>query len=108
MINIVIFSGTTHAESKMRLMEWMDSIVMAIATENALVKDTSGRRINGCYQMLKQDEHSKIERKLGHYRTWQRQCENNGISAGYFISIEGSGKGQCTLLDKDLGPFTGP
>ena len=108
MINIVIFSGTTHAESKTGLMEWMDSIVSAIATDNALVKDITGRRINGCYHMLKQDEHSKIERQLGHYRTWQTQCDNNGISAGYFISIEGAGRGQCTLLDKGLGPFTGP
>ena len=106
MINIVIFSGTTHAESKTRLMEWMDNIVTAIAGESALVKDTTGRRINGCYQMLKQDEHSKIDGKLGHYRTWQTQCDNSGISAGYFISIERSG--QCTLLDKDVGPFTGP
>ena len=58
--------------------------------------------------MLKQDEHSRIESQISHYRTWQTQCYSNGISAGYFLSIEGAGRGQCTILEKDLGPFSGP
>ena len=53
MINIVIFSGTTHADSKSNLMEWMDRIITAIATDRVLVKDSSGRRIDGFYHYVK-------------------------------------------------------
>ena len=57
--------------SKSNLMEWMDRIITAIATDRVLVKDSSGRRIDGFYHMLKQDEHSRIESQISHYRTWQ-------------------------------------
>ena len=75
MINIVIFSGATPANSKNNIMLWMDNLVLRYSNADTLVKDCGGNRLQGCYHHLKQD-HAFVNRG----RTWHQQCTSNNIS----------------------------
>ena len=67
--------------------------------------DCGGNRLHGCYHHLKQDQYLLMEADLTTHNHWNQQCTTANISAGFFVSIEGAGKGQCTFVNKRLGPF---
>ncbi len=64
----------------------------------------NGQRLDGFYHELGQVQHVKIESALG-ISAWKYECLTNNISIGRYISIEGAGKGYCTMVHKQIGPF---
>ena len=92
---------------QIKLRELVDGLVQRHATPHALVYKHDGHKIPGLYHGLLQSEHSKLEGELCGFSTWTAQCINGHCSAGTYLSIEGSDKGQCTMVHKKIGPFQG-
>lgn len=100
--------GTTPAASRRNLIQWLNQMIVLEARNagrDCLVKNLDGIIQPGIYQMLIQHEHSKIESILSSYSQWSSECVANGVSAGKFYAIEGSGKGLCNIVNKRFGPF---
>ena len=48
------------------------------------------------------EQHSQIEGELLENTQWCRECLNDGITAGSYYSVEGSGRGQCSFVHKRI------
>ena len=54
---------------------------------------------------MKQHQHSSFESKLLVLADLATECNQNGVSAGMYVSIELGGTGTLTLIHKVIGPF---
>ena len=86
-------------------MAWVDSIVVRHGGPSCLVERTNRMAIKGLYQNLIQFQHSKILGELAGCRQWLGSLIANNLSCGLLFAIEGSGKGMCTIVQMDTGPF---
>ena len=84
--------------SKLNFWGWMDQLVTSYAGPGTLVMGINGTRHYGCFQKLRQDQHSQIEGKLSELFAWSTECYAAGLSAGSYFSIEGVGV--CTFVAK--------
>ena len=62
-----------------------------VCRAGTLVMGINGTRHYGCFQKLRQDQHSQIEGKLSELFAWSTECYAAGLSAGSYFSIEGEG-----------------
>ena len=97
--------GETLLISKLNFCGRMDQLVTSYAGPGTLVMGMNGIRQYGCFQKLRQDQHSQIEGKLSELVDWGSECRAAGLSAGSYLSIEGAGVGGYTFVAKRLGPF---
>ena len=56
--------GTTAAESKQNFMEWMDNLIMSLASEQSKLYTLSDERKQGTFVNLSNQEFGKIIAKL--------------------------------------------
>ena len=85
------------------LYKWLDKLVSDVVPgEISFVgRLTSQVRVNGVYHQLLQNKHSRIEALFATYLERGAECVAQGVSAGTYLSIEGSGKGTepCIIWD---------
>ena len=86
----------------------MDGLVNSITSApDACLYRIQGNMIREFYHGLKLSEQNKCESILSSFMDLARKCQQNGIPAGVFIAIAGSGRGSCLMDEKVLGPFQG-
>ena len=106
MISSLCALGTTPAESKKNLVNWLKFIVFGEGGPQALVTYQDGVEQAGLFHKLQQARHSHIEGKIiAVPYAFILDCRQHGFSAGTYFAIEGSGEGQCNIVHKDLGIF---
>ena len=89
----------------MNFIQWLDGLVISVAGPQCIAKKKDGVKIPCCYQMMLHHQHSNVEGELSFLSNWFVECISNSLSAGTYVSIEGSGKGQCEFVHKRMGPF---
>ena len=70
-----------------------------------LVKDLNGHRIYGLFDHMKKGEHDDFEAQMSNFALWTTQCHNAHISAGKYLAVAPSGRGETKFTHIKLGPF---
>lgn len=100
--------GATSRQSYRNFVNWLDALVINWAEPGSevLLHDVqTGDKLDGLYQCLMPYQHSRVISDITVLNKWASSCNEANISAGKFISVEGTGKGSCTFVQLVIGPF---
>ena len=72
-----VLLGTTAAESKQHLVDWLDAVVSSVAATDTRVLDHRGHKVDGEYTGLRYNEAQDILSKLSGLSEWAADCITN-------------------------------
>lgn len=102
---LIVLLGTTATESKVNFMEWVDQLVVSVATEHCKVYTTTGIRDHGNFANLTTEQFIIVLARFSMAQTWMLDIVNNGYSCGAFFVMTGGGLDCVTQQGMLMGPF---
>ena len=100
-----VLLGTTAAESKQHLVDWLDAVVSSVAATDTRVFDHRGHKVDGEYTGLRYNEAQDILSKLSGLSEWAADCITNRYSCGTLLVTTSGGRGNSSTSPILCGPF---
>ena len=88
--------GTTPAESKEKFIEWVDDVIVSVATERCKVYLLSGDKDDGNYANLTSEQFMAVLAKFSKPKQWIADIIANHCSCGGFVMMSGGGAGRLS------------
>ena len=100
-----VLLGATATQSKENLLEWLDTIVLSVATTEVLVYDHRRQRLEGEYCGLRSNEVNTIISRISGLLEWAAECVQHQWSCGTLLVASMGGHGNLTTNPLLIGPF---